>query len=79
MNTGTAEHPPGLKYIEHITVEGVNDGKPMPCYEMGEFINSLEGWKLFVECQNKQDMKPYHEALAAFKEAKLKRKVAGGE
>ena len=40
---------PGLRYVEHISIEGINNGEPLPLFEPvppkdRPGINTLEGW-----------------------------------
>lgn len=53
-----------------------SNGRTIPLFEMGGFINSQEGWNLYVKCSNAstEAMKPYYEAKAAWEAEQQKRR-----
>lgn len=55
-----------LTRVEDIAIK--NTGKRIPCFELGGFINTLEGWNLYVECLKNKDIKPYEEAKERYYE-----------
>lgn len=44
-------------------------GKRIPMFEMGGFINTPEGWKLYGDCIRAGDMTSYREARVRYDEA----------
>ena len=43
-------------------------GISVPVFEIGGFINTLEGWNLFAQCGHNGDMRPWEEAKAWYDE-----------
>lgn len=41
-------------------------GKAAPVFEIGGFINTLEGWNLFARCRASGNMEPYETAKALY-------------
>lgn len=56
----------GLERIGTYLHPDVNGGKPIPLYEMGGFINTLEGWNMLAVCKTPEDYDRYHEAQDAY-------------
>ncbi len=49
-------------------IEDHKRGKAIPVFEIGGFINTLEGWNLYVQCAHNGDMGPYEEAKTRYDE-----------
>lgn len=49
-------------------IEDHKRGGSIPVFEIGGFINTLEGWNLYVQCRHNGDMGPYNEAKARYDE-----------
>ncbi|NLB91735.1 MAG: hypothetical protein GX786_11030 [Clostridiales bacterium] len=55
----------GLKYLGQIETKEFGE---LPLYSMGGFINTEEGWNLYVACGKRGNMGPYNKAKAEYLE-----------
>ena len=55
-----------MQYLGMISHPQVCNGEPLPYFDAGGFINTLEGWNLNVKCHEAGDMQPYNKARDAY-------------
>lgn len=61
-------HNETTEYLESLGLKRTDDficpdtQVRYPCYKMSEYVNTVEGWNLYVKCVKNKDMQPFYEA-----------------